>query len=227
MIKDLVTKLANFAIENPAKFLKRTAAVNFSMGSVGLIIGMLINDKIPQKEKRYMIAQESVEGMLDLGVFLYVASKFENWGKALLAKQKIIPRIKGLEKKEVVEAMKKFFANPDNPKGLSEFVEGRLRNITKGTEVAFSLIGTIIAFNIITPLIRNYCASWLDKLFAKKIDRSQVMSPILPGLQLNDKIRTNNNDPFAVFESRINNNYIAKRPVAPKLTFTASSGMKI
>lgn len=209
--KNLITRLANYALEHPASFLKRTAAINFSVGSIGLIIGMMINDKIPAKEKRFMISQEAVEGCLDLGVFLIVASAFEKAGRWLVQTKRLIPHIDGLNKAQVKEAITKFFLNPKNPQGLSMVAESRIRTIVKASEVGAGLLGTILAFNLITPLIRNKLASKLEKKFETKIDKSQTYAPILPSVSINDTY--NPNTPFSGFEASIKYNKLPTKPI--------------
>ncbi|MEW5819927.1 MAG: hypothetical protein AB1782_07025 [Cyanobacteriota bacterium] len=218
--KNLITKLAMFAIENPASFLKRTAAVNFSIGSVGLIIGMLINSKIPKKEKRFMIVQEATEGVLDLGVFLVCATAFEKMGTWLVKSHRILPNIADMTKEQIKNAVTTFFKNPKNPVGLSMLAESRIRTIVKATEVGAGLIGTIIAFNIVTPLIRNFTASKLEKWLGQKMDKSQTISPILPAVKLNVNLAYKDSDPFKVFQSTVTSNQLPKR-IQP--TFTSGS----
>lgn len=218
---NLITRLANFALENPASFLKRSAAVNFSMGSVGLIIGMLINDKIPAKEKRFMIVQEGVEGVLDLGVFLGVASAFEKAGRWLIQTKKLVPSIEGLTRPQVEKAITAIFKNFDNPVGVSIAAESGIKTCIKATEVGAGLLGTIIAFNIITPLIRNFFASKIESALGKKMDRKNSIAPILPAAKMGNAIKYDKTNPFAAFEQATN---IARLPV--RTTFTGS-GMRI
>lgn len=223
-VKNLVTRLATYAIDNPASFLKRTAAVNFSMGSVGLIIGMLINNKIPAKEKRFMIVQEGTEGVLDLGVFLGCATAFEKLGRWLVKTKKLVPHIENLTKEQVKDAITKFFANPNNP-GINVLAESKIRTWVKAAEVGSGLLGTIIAFNIITPLIRNFTASKLEKFIGEKMDKSQsYKGPVLPAVKLNQPVAFNKNDPFAVFQSTLSTGKLPQKTYQP--TFGAM-GMRI
>jgi hypothetical protein len=221
--KNLITRLATYAIDNPASFLKRTAALNFSVGSVGLIIGMIINKNIPEKEKRFMIIQEATEGVLDLGVFLGCATAFEKIGRWLVKTKKLVPHIDNFSKEQVKDAITKFFANPNKP-GISMLAESKIRTWVKAAEVGAGLIGTIIAFNVITPLIRNYIASKLEKNIGKKMDKTQTYSPILPATKLNQPISFNKNDPFASFNSAMTTGKLPQRAYLPVFT---STGMRV
>ncbi|EKE03686.1 MAG: hypothetical protein ACD_20C00168G0003 [uncultured bacterium] len=213
--KQLITKIATFALEKPAAFLKYSAAINFSIGSIGLIAGMLINDKIPKKEKRFMIAQESVEGVLDLGVFLGLATGFEKFGKSLVEKGKLLPALDGLNKAQVKDKVVKFFKQPHV---LSDVNESTIRNFVKGTEVATSLIGTVVAFNIVTPLIRNFLASKIEKKFAPKTDES------VSEMKLYTYFKTDEN-PFSHFQNALKQNTPLKTArINPSFT---STGLKI
>jgi hypothetical protein len=225
MFKTALTKMAEFAKTNPASFLRYTAAFNFSVGSIGLIIGLIQNDKIPEKEKRFMITQEAIEGMLDLGIFLVLATGFAAFGKALVKKGMVLPSIaKSSEngkvvhytKKELIPLIKEYFKNP---MALSEKVYVPLHKFVHSSVIASDLIGTILAFNITTPIVRNWLASKISKKWEAKIDQTQTYSPILPSLKFNGELKVNQQNPFASFEKRM-------QPAAMPV-FKGTGGMRI
>ncbi|MFA5880508.1 MAG: hypothetical protein WC860_10150 [Candidatus Margulisiibacteriota bacterium] len=168
---NLLTRLANYSIDKPSSFLKNTAAFAFSFGSVGLIAGLLMNKEVPKKEKRYMICQEAVEGVLDLGVFLTVASKFEQWGETLVKNGLFLPSMDKLSEKQIKTHVTNFFKNPES---LPKNIESQIRTHLNCTKIAASFIGTLLAFNIVSPIIRNFAASKIDKLFDKDKNKSNM-----------------------------------------------------
>ena len=49
------------------------------------------NKKLPEKERRFMIFQESIEGIMHLGLFLIMATAFTALGVGLVKTGKLLP----------------------------------------------------------------------------------------------------------------------------------------
>lgn len=215
-----LNKLSIFAHKNPSQFLKVTAATSFTIGSLAFIGGLLINNKIPKKEKNFMIAQEGAEGVLNLGVFLVAASAFEKAGRALIQKGIFRPDIiidgAKLPFNKVQQAVKIYFKRPTL---LPDKVFGPLSKAVKATEVLSSLVGTILAFNILVPIFRNKIAVYVDKKKNAKlnIDKGTLFSSALKPAE---KMEFNSNDPFASFERKMT-------PIKTPVSFSGSSGLRI
>lgn len=180
MLSEFITKQAKYALENRAKFLTLTLAILYASGTAGQAISLYTNKKIPEKEKRFLIPQEIVNGVLEVVTFLAIASRFEKWGKSLAEKGVIVGE------------------------GLAKGDAGFVKAVT----VLFSLVGTILALDFVTPLIRNPLTILLQKhIFKTKIeDKEQLTRPMLPSISLNTNIKFNPNNPFRYFENTMNAN---------------------
>lgn len=193
MLSKLLTKSAEYAYHNPAAFLRYTTAGIYTLSTMAQTGGLLINDKIPAKEKNFLIIQETLNGILQLGTFMTLATGFEKWGKKLVETGKIV----GTNVAKNAPAFK------------------------KGIVVGFSLLGTVLAFNIITPLIRNPLAQKIQKWlgFDGHNDPEQLTRPIIAANGLNDnrtRLALNTtkpaaSTPFTSFEQNLKNNSLPRK----------------
>ncbi|MGD9580197.1 MAG: hypothetical protein AB7V50_02390 [Vampirovibrionia bacterium] len=178
MLSGLVKSAAVYAHNNPAPFLRYTAAGTYTLSTAMQAVGIAQNKEIPQKEKSFLIPQELFNGALQLVTFLTVATTLENWGRKLAQEGKILAQ-KGL---------------PNTPKFVN------------GVAVAFSLAGTILAFNIITPILRNPITYFVQKKKNKQlsVEEQFLTRPIIPAINLSDRVEYNRSNPFMTFEARSN-----------------------
>lgn len=196
MLSKLIQQFSKYALDQPAPFLRYTTAVIYAISTAAQSGGLVINKSIPPEEKKFLLLQEIINGALELGTFLTIATGFENLGRKLVDKGVIV----------AAETAK---ANPA---------------FRKGVAMAFSLFGTIVAFNLVTPLLRNPIAAVIQSKFMKKKidDKQQLTRPMLPSYQLNSNVRVVNNNPFANFERKMSPIKMQTRQPA----FT-SGGMRI
>ena len=200
MLSNIITKSAQWAMDKPAAFLRYTTAVIYLISTAAQSYGIVTNKDVPKKEKNFLLLQELVNGALELGTFLTIATGFENWGRNLVDKGVIIG-----------EKVAK--ANP---------------TFRKGVTMAFSIFGTVLAFNLVTPLLRNPIIHMIQKKFGKGKEMTEDLKtytqPILPSVGINNNFKFNNNNPFANFEKSIQTGKLPVRTYQP--TFT-SVGMRI
>lgn len=193
MFNNLITKFAEFVIKKPAPFLRYTTAVVYLISTIAQSVGLKINKDIPAKEKNFLIVQEMLSGALELVTFMTIATGLENFGAKLVEKGIVV----GSE------------AAKGNPK------------FGQGMAMLFSLIGTVLAFNLVTPLLRNPLAALLQKhVLKKKInDPEQLTIPILPKLNLNPNIKISTGNPFAQFNATMQTGNPYNNGYANRLTF--------
>lgn len=174
MLSNAITNAASYAYNNPAQFLRYTAAGTYSLSTMMQAYGISKNKNIPEKEKSFLIPQELFNGALQLATFLTIATSLENWGRKLAQQGKIVAKT----------------GVPNTP------------GFINGIAVAFSLIGTVLSFNLVTPLLRNPIAYYIQKKRAQKVDIETefLTRPMIPSLRLNDSIKYNNSNPFTTFE---------------------------
>lgn len=195
MLSNLISKAAVFAKDNPAPFLRYTTAAIYTISTAAQSSGIMINKEIPKKEKNFLLLQEIINGVLELGTFMTIATGFETLGKNLVEKGLIV----GTELAKNQPAFK------------------------KGMAMLFSLVGTIIAFNLVTPLLRNPIINMVQKFMGKKNDPKTVelTKPILPGAPLAPKSQFSHSNPFGQFEKSMQTNQIPRKPL--QTTFSSST----
>lgn len=76
--------------------------------------------------------------------------------------------------------------------------------LAEGMATAGLILGNVLSFNVITPILRNPLASFVQKKFFKTklpdLEPHRISAPALP---LNQRPAVNNNNPFAPFEKRM------------------------
>lgn len=197
MLSNLIEKSAKFALEKPAPFLRYTTAIIYMISTAAQSGGIIINKDLPKKEKNFLLLQEVINGVLELGTFMTIATGFEKFGRTLVDKGKIVGA-------EVAK---------NNP------------TFKKGVAMLFSIAGTIVAFNLVTPLLRNPIIHMIQKIAGKgKTDPKNVelTRPILPNIKLNPTVKFNSHNPFANFQQSLHTNKLPSR-----ITTFTSTGMRI
>lgn len=189
-IGNAIAKSAQYALEKPAPFLRYTTAAAFGISTVAQSAGLYANKSIEKKEKNFLIIQEVVNGVLELATFMTIATKLEKLGEKLATEGKIVS---------------KTLAN-NSPAFI------------KGVTMFASVLGTVLAFNLVTPLIRNPVTSLIQKMAKKKGPEAGQQNLAKPQQQLANTVQFDKNNPFASFE----HNSKIQKPVS----FSAT-GMKI
>lgn len=192
---NLVSQAAQYAKDQPAPFLRYTTAAIYLISTAAQSGGIMINKEVPKKEKSFLLLQETINGALELGTFMTIATGFENLGRKLVDKGIVVGA-------EVAKNQPAF---------------------RKGMAMLFSLVGTIIAFNLVTPLLRNPIINLIQKMTGKKNDPKTVelTKPILPGVKLAPKIHYNQTNPFSHFERSMQTGQLNVRPM--QTTFSSST----
>lgn len=187
MLSNLIGKAAVYAKDNPAPFLRYTTAAIYLTSTAAQSSGIMINKEIPKKEKNFLLLQEIINGVLELGTFMTIATGFENLGGKLVDKGLII----GTELAKNQPAFR------------------------KGMAMLFSLVGTIVAFNLVTPLLRNPIINLIQKFSGKKNDpkTEELTKPILPGAPLAQKGHFNQSNPFSQFEKTMKTGHLINKSV--------------
>jgi hypothetical protein len=190
----MISNIAQYAMKKPTMFLLYSTIIGYGISSVGEAAGIYFNKKVDKQERTFMAIQDALEGVLKLGTFFTLALGFQKFGRGLVESGKIAAA--GIDKKLLAEGMATF--------GL--------------------IVGNILSFNLITPVLRNPMAAYLQKHVFKKnipdIEPYRISAPALP--LHNDRVFTASTNPFAPFEQRMQMSKISR----PQPTFTAR-GMRI
>ncbi len=177
--------------ENPGKMLVHTGTVGWILSSLAQISAIVTNDKYTKEDKMFMIPQEIADATINILSFYAftngikkLTTKFLKTGKLRNKFTEDILRRDGhILEKGAKRAEGKVYAGDIDfditklPNYNSEIKAG-FKDFKNGTEVAMSLIGSIISCNIFTPIVRNLWASKKQKQLVERHNKETfTMSP--------------------------------------------------
>ncbi|MBE7706658.1 MAG: hypothetical protein E7Z91_05400 [Cyanobacteria bacterium SIG30] len=151
---NLKTGIFNRYANNTDKFLLDTAAIGWGLAAAANIVGVTFNKKIDPKEKKYLIPQELADGVTNVGLF-YVLTHSMIKGARKLVDKGIIDFDKSLPQKDIIKAR-------------------------HGVAAVASLLGAVVSSNIITPIVRNNYASYMQKRYLKAVAENKTVGYTLP-----------------------------------------------
>lgn len=142
---------------DPSKFLMVTAIVGWAASAAAQVGALVINEKIPDKEKKFLIPQEIMDAAINISLFALLTSKLGKIGSNFVKKGIIVPKnlandLKNITGKARTATIESYLQK--NPMEIDKF-----NKTVKSVSTGFSLIGSIIGGNIATPYARNYIAS--------------------------------------------------------------------
>jgi len=203
-----ITSLANSYTRNPGHFLTYTAAFNFAFLSFLQSIVFFFNQGIPEKDRKFLAAQEFSEGLINVLIFSGISGFFRKIGESLVEKGIFVPKeiknkiplkdnkrlnllnipLSGMkifnkESKKYEIIIPKF----DNWQHNKTFTQDEFEKILrcgKGVGVISAIVGSVIALNIFTPICRNLVASWFQK-FSQKNNQNLFESKSFSNVNLN------------------------------------------
>ena len=180
--QNILNKFCQQGISDRANFLKNIAVIGWILSSLAQTCAVIFNDKIPSKEKRFLVPQEIFDGLANATLFWFITSKATDFGKKLILKKIVLP-------KSLVNVMNDFTTKAkDIPKLKEKFLAhikkyGTKENLKtaemsiEGMGVLSGITGAIFANNIITPIVRNKLAGICQK---KEMDRVKENAPLNP-----------------------------------------------
>ena len=192
--------LYNAFHKDMAKMLIGMAAVGFALSSLGQCFAIEINDKIDRKKKRFLLRQELADGAVNIGLFLAVTRS------AWKVSDKILKHL-GL-------------LNIRNERGFLS--KDAIKPVRNGGRIVTTMIASVLACNVITPLIRNLIAGKITACKDKKAQRVQLNT--LNHIKNQTPSPFNNFDGWAV---KAINNYKANCSVKNLSCLRNSGTMKI
>lgn len=146
LMKNGIIKAAKVCYDSPANFWQTAAILTISAYHICQIAIVAINKDTPKKEKAFLIPQEITDGVLDLATFAVFAQGFKMLGRRFVNKEIIKPF------KRDKNVFAKEFATTTN------------------------LVGSLLAINVVAPVIRNKVGADMQKVFMKK-DSTQKNYP--------------------------------------------------
>lgn len=159
--------------KNTAKMLVVTGTIGWGLSSAAQIGAVMFNPKIPREQKMFLVPQEVLDAVVNIGSFFLITQMTKKIISKLASTGKIAPQ----KVRDFLNKNKDLYG--DKVGKLSLDLDEVLKNNPKfPTESYYSYknymttVGTvgasIVASNIVTPVIRNAGASDLQKYFNKK-----------------------------------------------------------
>ncbi len=162
-----------------------TGVAGWGLSSLAQICGIAFNKKIPKEQKSFLIPQEIADAAVNVGTFFLITqsvkwsvSKLFQTGKfAPEAVRKYLQKNKDLYADKIgkldFSLDKVLKKNKDFPK--DEYYA------CKNFYTTVATVGAgVLSSNIITPLIRNYSASKMQKTYLNKTNSPEAVKPYKP-----------------------------------------------
>lgn len=163
--KRKIAQLAEYDIKHHASLLKWTTLIIWACSLAAEVGTFAANRKLPPREKSFIIKQELTAGGISLAIMYLLADRFEKFGERLVNQGKLLPSDFPRKWRNTAAIQKILNADSAFIKqeclGHTAWVE-KLAGFRRGVSVLAGTIGTIIAFNITTPLISNKIASYFQ-----------------------------------------------------------------
>lgn len=155
--------------ENPGKMLTWTGVIGWFLSSMAQVAAIAINDKIPKEQKLFLIPQELADAAVNITSFFLITKSFCSLTKNLVKHGKLIP----ISIKNKLNSS----TSLENLLKTDKTVKEDFDKFEKGTDVLAQTIGSIVACNIVTPIIRNKIAAKRQKDDLQKYNYTRYSEP--------------------------------------------------
>jgi len=179
-LKVLFSKIAFDAMNNKSDFLKKSGIAGILTTAVCQTAAVVINKDVPQKEKKFMVAQEVADGAINLTVFWILTAYCVKCGRDLAGKW-----VDNKAYENIFKNTLKKIQTTGSEKSQKVFEKKELSDITQGyldgLGTIIGMIGSVVANNFISPPLRNYAASLYQKdQLAKNpaINKTETCAPV-------------------------------------------------
>ena len=168
---DILTRLYNKYGENPGKMLVVTGTIGWILSCAAQVGAILFNDKIDKKQKAFLVPQELGDGFVNVLSFLFLTSSIKRLGSKLVSTGKISNKAISnfLKKNNLTDKIGKIDFNIEKLSNYQE-IKPEYKAFKNGTDVAASVIGSVISCNFVTPILRNQIANRQSKILRKNME---------------------------------------------------------
>ena len=181
-----VVEFSKNHIHDQAKFQNWCGSIAMALSCAAFTGSVAINKGIPSEQKEFLVSQELADGVVNVALFWVMTDRFKKWADNKVLTGHVFPeemksKVEQIRKlvgeKAIFADMKKHFT-PDEIKKIS--------SLHSGFKNGISLLGSLAAASIITPLIRNVVASKFqnrhddDKKPAEKTVAPVLAAPVAP-----------------------------------------------
>jgi len=181
LLDNLLNKIAFHFKQDASKMLIWTGVIGWGLSSAAQIGAILVNDKIPDEQKSFLVPQEMADAAINIGLFFCITQATKHLVTNMFKTGKFATK----SVREFLNKHKDLYGNKIGKYDfdlatLKEFhsdfpLDDYLTTKNFGTTVATVAAG-VVSSNIITPVIRN---NWASRAQQKYIDYKNNPSPEL------------------------------------------------
>ncbi len=139
-------------VDNTAELINYASTGCMILASIANLIGISIDKKTSKNEKMFLIPQEAADGLTSIALYFGFSEGMRKSAAKLMDTEKI--QLRGIDLKS------------------PNFKKGR-----EGVLIVASLIGSILAGSVITPIVRNIVGAHVRNGVAKKTGKEAPKTP--------------------------------------------------
>ena len=170
--------------KDPSKMLIVTGVAGWGLSSAAQICGIAFNRKIPKEQKSFLIPQEIADAVVNVGSFFLITQSVKSLVSKLFATGKFAPSaVRNYLKKndDLAKRVGKLDFDLDKVLKQNKTFPKNEYYACKNFYTTLATVGAgVLSSNIVTPLIRNYSASKMQKSYLNKTNSPQTVNPYKP-----------------------------------------------
>ena len=173
--KKILDKLATVSASNMGKVLVATSVIGWIASSAAQILGIVVNDKYTKKQKQFLIPQEMMDAITNIGAYLALTLPLRKLVGKCVSTGKIAPRkvLEFFNQKNIAQKRGKLdFDLRKHPE--FEEIQDSFIKFNGFTDAAAAIAGGVLSSNIITPIIRNKYAARKQRLYNELNENNSV-----------------------------------------------------
>ena len=172
--KNILDKLATVSASNMGKVLVVTSVVGWIASSAAQILGILVNDKYSKKQKQFLVPQEMMDAITNIGAYRLLTLPLRKAVGKCVSTGKLAPKpvLDFMSKHNLLTQRGKLNFNLTKHANFSEIQQSYLK-FNGFTDAAAALVGGVVSSNVITPIIRNKYAARKQRLYNELEDANK------------------------------------------------------
>jgi hypothetical protein len=167
--------------KDPAKMLLHTGAFGWILSSIAQVAGVIVNDKIPTEQKKFLIPQEVADAAINVLSFYTITSGATMLAEKLVKTGKLVTGpvakfvAKNMETAETKVKLGDFATNIEDLFSKDDAdIEKAYYGFKTGVKVIASTLGAVVSSNLLTPYLRNIFGANAQKRSLKIVDVTKM-----------------------------------------------------
>ena len=173
--------------QESGKLIVHTGLITWTMACLSQVFAIVVNDKIPKEQKKFLIPQEFADGAINILAFYTLTNSLKNLSSRLVSTgkwtNKAIRKFVGENPlKEVklgdisTDLSKTYKGNEDFYKAYSPF--------KNGVDMIAATIGSIVSCNVVVPILRNMYGAKQQKqsLASENVKKDNISTLTIPAV---------------------------------------------